>query len=179
MTATETQTPAAIASYLADFERYDREIRERPDRPGVEPVFVQALAPRGDGAFRALGFSHHPAGGVAADQRRPDRSRDVPSLSGAIPTPSRRSRSRPMTSRPPRGWCSSTAGSLPGSRPPRSCLRESSPPVWPRPWRQRPRWWRPGSASSPASRTSRSWPSTRRSSATAPSFTSPGARRRG
>ncbi|HEV7504691.1 MAG TPA: Fe-S cluster assembly protein SufD [Thermoanaerobaculia bacterium] len=52
MTATETQAPAALAPYLADFERYNR---ERLDA-GVEPAFVQALRRAGLERFAALGF---------------------------------------------------------------------------------------------------------------------------
>ncbi|MFY9826325.1 MAG: Fe-S cluster assembly protein SufD [Thermoanaerobaculia bacterium] len=53
MPMTETQAPAALAPYLADFERHDRELHERP---GAEPAFVHALRRAGLERFAALGF---------------------------------------------------------------------------------------------------------------------------
>lgn len=49
MPVTETQAPAALAPYLADFERYSQ------DR-GAQPAFVQALRRAGLERFSALGF---------------------------------------------------------------------------------------------------------------------------
>lgn len=53
MTATEIQAPAALAPYLADFERFSQ------DRAGSEPAFVQALRRAGLERFAALGFPNH------------------------------------------------------------------------------------------------------------------------
>jgi Fe-S cluster assembly protein SufD len=49
MPATETQAPAALAPYLADFEQYRHE-------RSAEPAFVQALRRAGLERFAALGF---------------------------------------------------------------------------------------------------------------------------